>query len=42
MAAYQMVNNKQLSVQIKGVKDGLLITLGEGSWAELQAALQAY
>lgn len=26
-------------VQIKGIKDGLLITLGEGSWDELQKAL---
>ncbi|HEX2981297.1 MAG TPA: septum site-determining protein MinC [Anaerolineaceae bacterium] len=26
-------------VQIKGVKDGLLVTLGEGDWPELQAAL---
>jgi septum site-determining protein MinC len=39
MVVHQMVNNKQLSVQIKGVKDGLLITLGEGSWPELQESV---
>jgi septum site-determining protein MinC len=26
-------------VQIKGIRDGLLISLGEGTWAELRAAL---
>ena len=26
-------------VQIKGIKDGLLVTLGEGSWDELEKAL---
>ena len=26
-------------MQIKGVKDGLLVTLGEGAWADLEAAL---
>jgi len=34
-----MLNDKRLMVQIKGVKDGLLVTLGEGDWPELQAAL---
>ncbi|MCU0485334.1 MAG: hypothetical protein MUC85_04415, partial [Anaerolineales bacterium] len=26
-------------VQIKGIREGLLVTLGEGEWAELRAAL---
>jgi septum site-determining protein MinC len=34
-----MLNEKRQSVQIKGVKDGLLATLGEGAWPELEAAL---
>lgn len=37
-----MVNEKRVSVQIKGVRDGLLVTLGEGEWGELQAALLAH
>jgi septum site-determining protein MinC len=31
----QMIGDAQLKVQIKGVKEGLLITLGEGEWPEL-------
>jgi septum site-determining protein MinC len=31
----QMIGDTQLKVQIKGVKEGLLITLGEGAWPEL-------
>jgi len=31
-----------LSVQIKGIKDGLLITLGEGDWGEVQETLLAH
>ncbi len=34
-----MVNDKRMLVQIKGVKDGLLVTLGEGSWPDLRASL---
>ncbi len=34
-----MLSDKRLNVQIKGVRDGLLITLGEGEWAELQEML---
>ena len=34
-----MVSNNRMLVQIKGVKDGLLVTLGEGAWPELRAAL---
>ena len=30
-----MIGDAQLKVQIKGVKEGLLITLGEGEWPEL-------
>ncbi len=37
-----MVNEKRVSVQIKGVRDGLLVTLGEGEWVELQTALLAH
>jgi septum site-determining protein MinC len=29
-------------MQIKGIKDGLMVTLGEGEWAELEAALMAH
>lgn len=29
-------------MQIKGIKDGLLVTLGEGDWAELEAGLLAH
>lgn len=29
-------------MQIKGIKDGLLVTLGEGDWAELEASLLAH
>lgn len=31
--------NERRQLQIKGIKDGLLITMGEGEWAELEAAL---
>ncbi len=35
-----MVSNKQqITVRIKGVRDGLLVTFGEGEWPELQDAL---
>jgi len=37
-----MVNEKRVLVQIKGVRDGLLVTLGEGEWGELQTALLAH
>jgi septum site-determining protein MinC len=29
-------------VQVKGIRDGLLVTLGEGSWLELREALLAH
>ena len=29
-------------MQIKGIKDGLMITLGEGEWAELESAFLAH
>jgi septum site-determining protein MinC len=34
-----MVAERRQTVNIKGIKDGLLITLGEGEWPELEAAL---
>jgi septum site-determining protein MinC len=34
-----MVAERRQTVNIKGIKDGLLITLGEGEWRELEAAL---
>jgi septum site-determining protein MinC len=37
-----MVAEKRVNVQIKGVRDGLLITLGDGDWAELQAGLLSH
>lgn len=33
---------KRISVHIKGVKDGLLATMGEGEWVEVQDALLNY
>ena len=33
---------KRLSVQIKGIKDGLLITLGDGPWDEVEQALHEH
>lgn len=29
-------------MQIKGIKDGLLVTMGEGEWSDLEAALLAH
>jgi septum site-determining protein MinC len=34
-----MIQEKKLAVQIKGIRDGLLISLGEGEWTELQDGL---
>jgi septum site-determining protein MinC len=34
-----MIVEKRPVVNIKGIKDGLLITLGEGEWPELESAL---
>ncbi len=34
-----MVAERRQIVNIKGIKDGLLITLGEGEWPELEASL---
>ena len=34
--------NERRQMQIKGIKDGLLVTLGEGEWAELEAAFLAH
>jgi septum site-determining protein MinC len=34
-----MVAEKRQLVNIKGVKDGLLITLGEGEWKDLEQSL---
>ena len=34
--------DNQIKVQIKGVRDGLLITLGDGSWPDLQEALMKH
>ncbi len=33
------MSDKRVNVQIKGVRDGLLVTLGEGDWSALQADL---
>jgi septum site-determining protein MinC len=37
-----MSSEKRVNVQIKGVRDGLLVTLGDGVWVELQTALLAH
>ena len=34
-----MVMDKRVNVQIKGIRDGLLVTLGEGEWPDLQSSL---
>src|SRR5512146_3059261 len=34
-----MLADKRQAVNIKGVRDGLLITLGEGNWQELEEIL---
>lgn len=34
--------NERRQMQIKGIKDGLLVTLGEGEWSTLEAALLAH
>ncbi len=34
--------NERRQMQIKGIKDGLLVTLGEGEWSELEAAFLAH
>jgi septum site-determining protein MinC len=36
-----MIVEKRQTVNIKGIKDGLLISLGEGEWADLESALFA-
>jgi septum site-determining protein MinC len=33
-----MVNERRQPMQIKGVKDGLMVTMGEGPWTDLEAA----
>jgi len=37
-----IANDRQKIMQIKGIKDGLLVTLGEGDWPELELALLAH
>lgn len=34
--------NERRQMQIKGIKDGLLVTLGEGEWADLETAFLAH
>lgn len=34
--------NERRQMHIKGIKDGLLITMGEGDWAELETVLLAH
>lgn len=37
-----MLNERRQMMQIKGIKDGLLITLGEGEWPDIESALIAH
>jgi septum site-determining protein MinC len=37
-----MISSNPVTVQIKGIRDGLLVTIGEGEWALLQEALFAH
>jgi septum site-determining protein MinC len=39
MQSGEMVEEQKTSLQIKGIRDGLLITLGEGKWPEVQEEL---
>lgn len=39
MQSDEMVKEEKSSLQIKGIRDGLLITLGEGKWPEVQEEL---
>jgi septum site-determining protein MinC len=34
-----MLNERRQTIQIKGLKDGLLVSLGEGAWPDLEAIL---
>lgn len=34
-----MIVENRIKIQIKGVRDGLLVTLGEGDWPEIETAL---
>jgi septum site-determining protein MinC len=37
-----MVNDRRQLMQIKGIKDGLLVTLAEGEWPDLESALLSH
>lgn len=37
-----MIGEKKNTIQIKGIREGLLVTLGEGVWAELVDSLLAH
>jgi septum site-determining protein MinC len=37
-----MLNERPHALTIKGIKDGLLVTLGDGDWRELEAAFLAH
>lgn len=37
-----MILDKKSALQIKGIREGLLVSLGEGEWPELQDALLAH
>ncbi len=42
MSESRIVLENRIKVQIKGIRDGLLITLGDGDWPELQEALMKH
>jgi septum site-determining protein MinC len=37
-----MVNDRRQMIQIKGIKDGLLVTLADGDWQDLESILLAH
>ena len=39
MPSDSMTEDQKISLQIKGIRDGLLITLGEGAWTEVSQEL---
>ena len=36
---YSIVSNNQITMDIKGIQEGLLVTFSEGSWEEIKASL---
>jgi septum site-determining protein MinC len=37
-----MTNDRRQLMQIKGIKEGLMVTMGEGEWSDLETALMSH